>query len=606
MNNIEVAELLRAVAAAYQVRGKSENRFKIIAYQRAADAVEHLSSEVKDLWDEGKLTEVAGIGEGISEHLGEIFKRGRSRHFERIMKELPETMFELIKVQGIGPKTAYRLAREFKMDRKKPIEALLELAKRGRIAKLEGFGKDSEGEIIRSIEEYLVKPEKRLLLPYAEEAAREIMEWMKKDKRVFEVNSLGSLRRKTATVGDIDIAAATSDPKGVIEHFCQFPKAKRVLEKGVRTASMLLPGNIQQVDLMVQSPEAYGALLQHFTGSKHHNIALREYALKKGLSLSEYGIKKLKIHNFKSQINSKIQTKNFKTEEDFYKALGMEWIPPELREDTGEIEAAFRQTQGKQPGLPRLVEVREIKGDLQIHSDFEVETSHDLGESSIEEIVKKADQLGYEYVALTEHNPSKSGHSDKQIREILKRKGEKVEEFNYSLNERRSGSVRKVFNSLEIDILPDGRLPVSELAMESLDFALVSIHSSFRMSRAKMTERVLRGLNFPRVKIFAHPTARKLNEREAIELDWEKIFQFCVEEIKWVEINADPMRLDLPDFLVREAVKKGVKMTLGTDAHHRDAMEKMRYGVDVARRGWAEKKDIINTRDLKELEEMLE
>lgn len=586
MTNLEIAELLRSVAAAYQLKNQEKNRFKIIAYQRAADAVEHASSELKDLWDDKKLDEVPGIGKSIAEHLDELFRTGVSKHFEEVMKGLPQAMFDLMEIPGIGAKRAYRLTTELKI---KSVKDLEKTAKEGKIARLEGFGEDSQAEIIRSIADAKNKgKEKRHLLPYAEEIAREIVDWMKKSQFVERIDPLGSLRRKAATVGDIDLSVATKKPKEVIEHFTKYPNKSRVLEKGTRTASITLPSGVQ-VDVMVETPDAYGALLQHFTGSKHHNIALRNYALKKKLSLSDYGIKKAGAKDYLK----------FKDEESFYKFIDMDFIPPEIREDSGEIEAALKHK------LPKLLELNDIKGDLQIHSDFDIETSHDLGESSMEEIVQKAGELRYEYVAFTEHNPSRSKHSSIQIVNILKKKNDKVEQLNYSLIKRVKKGVKKVFNSLEIDIMPDGRLPVPEEGLATLDFALVSIHGSFNQSKEQMTSRVLKALSQPKVKIFAHPTARKINHREGMELDWEKIFDFCIKNSKWVEINAEPMRLDLPDVLVREAVKRGVKMTLGTDSHHKDSMDNMKYGVSVARRGWAEKSDIVNCLGLSDFEKLI-
>ena len=609
MTNLEIAELLRAVAASYQLKdadkqslAKSEfgkNKFKIVAYQRAADAVEHASSELKDLWDDKKLEEVPGIGKSIAEHLDELFRTGKSRHFEEVMKGLPHQMFDLMKVPGIGAKTAYKISNKFKSKFKKgePLKILEELVTKGEIAKMEGFGEQSQADITKSIEETKGRT-RRLLLPYASSIAESIVEWLKKEPSIKEAVALGSLRRKASTVGDIDIAVATNNPQKVMEHFTKYPKATRVLEKGDTSASIIVPGDIQ-VDLMVQSPDSFGALLQHFTGSKHHNIALREYALKKGLSLSEYGIKELKAKSEK--------LKAFRTEEEFYKYLGLDYIPPELREDSGEIEAALKISkafQGKPVGLPHLVELKDIKADLQIHSDFDIETSHDLGVSSMEEVVSKANQLGYEYIAFTEHNPSRSGHNEKQVVELLKKKREKVEQLNYSIKNKSTkftqSRLMKVFNSLEIDIMPDGLLPVPDAGLELLDFALVSIHGSFKMAREEMTKRVLSALAHPKVKIFAHPTARKLNERESVELNWPEIFEFCKKHDKWLEINSDPMRLDLPDTLVREAVKSGVKLSMGTDAHHKDNMDFMQFGVSVARRGWAKKSDIVNCLSLSE------
>ena len=583
LNNLQIAELLRAVAASYQLKGQDKNRFRITAYQRAADAVEHSTSELKDLWDDGKLKDVPAVGESIASHLDELFRTGKSKHFEEVMQGLPAGMFELMEVPGIGAKTAFKLVTKMGI---KNIRELEKAAKAGKIAKLPGFGDQSQVDILKSIQETKGRT-RRLLLPYAASRANEVIEWLLKDKNVERADPLGSLRRQAATVGDIDIAAASNYAKDVLNHFIAFPKKIRVLEKGEHTASLILPGDVQ-VDLMVQPPKAYGSLLQHFTGSKHHNIALREFALKQGMSLSEYGIK------IKGKLNK------VSSEEDFYKQLGLSWIPPELREDMGEIEAAQKNK------LPLLLEVNDIKGDLQIHSNFDIETSHDLGESSIEELTKVANNLGYEYIALTEHNPSRSKHSDEEIINLLKKKKEVIDKINYSLLSNTFSRIIKVFNSLEIDILPNGERAIPDSAMGFLDFALVSIHSSFSLDREQMTKRVLKGLNHPKVKIFAHPTARKLGEREGIELNWSEIFEYCIKKNKYLEINADPGRLDLPDTLVKEAIGKGVKLTLGTDAHHKDGLKNMIFGVSVARRGWAEKTDIINTLSLKEFEKVIQ
>lgn len=598
MRNLEISELLRAVAASYKLKNQKHNFFKIAAYERAADAVEHATSELKDLWDDGKLEEVPGIGASIAKHLDELFKTGESTHFREIMKGLPPTMFDLMQISGIGAKTGYRLAMDLGL---KSLNDLESAAKAGKIAKLEGFGEESQKDILRSLQEFKGKGAKRNLLPYAYTLAHEVMDWMLKNKNVKRVDPLGSLRRKAATVGDIDISAATDTPVEVLEHFTKYPKAQRVIEKGTISSSIIVPGGVQ-VDLMVQPTDSYGSLLQHFTGSKQHNIRLREYALKKGFSLSEKGIKDLKTGI----------VKKFKTEEDFYKFLGLKNVPPEIREGTEEIEAALQNI------VPKLVELTDIKGDLQMHSSFDIETSHDIGSSSMEALVQKANDLGYEYIAFTEHNPSQKGHNDEQIKELLKAKKEKVDKLNYSLSKlitkgTHSGSthvhqgfegLRKVFNSLEVDILPDGRLPVPESGLETLDFALVSIHSAFRQDRKTATKRVLAALSHPKVKVFAHPTGRKLNDREGVELNWPEIFEFCLKHDKWIEINCDPMRLDLPDTLVHEAVKKGVKLTLGTDSHNSESMNNMLWGVSVARRGWAETKDIINTRSLGEIEKL--
>lgn len=594
MNNVEIAELLNAVASAYKLKDDKKNRFKIMAYERAADAVEHMSSEAKDLYEDGKLEDVAGIGKSIAGYLGEIFTIGKCEHFDDLLKGLPPAMFELTKVSGIGTKSAYRLTNEFgsRIGKKNPLADLKKLAEAGEIEKLEGFGKDSQEAIIKSIDEVSGR-ETRLLISYAEEIANEIINWMKECETVVEVDALGSLRRKASTVGDIDLAVASNNTNETLDHFVNYPKATRVLEKGDRSASIVVPGN-RQVDLMVESEDAYGALLQHFTGSKHHNIALRKFALKKGVSLSDYGAKKLQ--------DKKQELTKFATEKELYNFLGMDYIPPELREGKGEIEAALKING---TSLPNLITLEDIKGDFHMHSSFDVETSHDLGLSTMEEMISIGDSLNYEYMAFTEHNPSKSGHNISQIVDILKRKKEKVDDLNLKLTKNNSG-VKKIFNSLEIDMLKEGGVSVPDEALEILDFALVSIHSSFRLSKDAMTKRIIKSLSHPKIKIFAHPTGRKLNEREGVEIDWDKVFDYALKNKKWIEINSSVSRLDLPDHLVKEAVSLGVKLTLGTDSHHKDHMMGMPYGVFVARRGWAEKKDIINSRSLKDIEIMLE
>ena len=620
MNNVEISDLLKGIAAAYKLQEGKNNRFKIIAYERAADAVQHLSSEAKDLWDDGKLQSVSGIGPSIAQHLGEIFEKGESSHFKIVMADIPASVFELIKVSGIGPKTAFRFAKELNISDKDPINDLKKKAEKGMIAELEGFGEDSEKSILDGIKE-LKGRDTRMLLSYAEQTSQLIIDWMKNDVNIVQIEVLGSLRRKAPTIGDIDIAAATKDTRSTLEHFTKYPKTNRVIEIGEHTASIIIPGNIQ-VDLMVQNPSTFGSLLQHFTGSKHHNIALREHArsLSPSLSLSEYGIREIKdqkskikdqrskIKDQKSKIksqnyNSKLKIYQHQSEEDFYDALGMEWIPPELRENRGEIQAAINGE------LPQLVELSSIKGDLHVHSNFDVETSHDLGASSMDDNIKKAEELGYEYIAFTEHNPSQSGHSDKQIIDILKRKSEAVEKINEEISSGRRSATRtmkRVFNSLEIDILPDGSLPVPDQGLETLDFALVSIHSSFRQNRKKMTSRIINAVEHPKVKIWAHPTGRRLGEREGVEVDWEQVFEVFQQEKKMIEINSDPMRLDLPDILVKDAIEMGIVLTMGTDAHHIDAMDNMKYALNVARRGWAKNSDILNTYSLESVEKMLE
>ena len=479
VTNTELAELLRDVAAAYKIADDQKNKFRIIAYERAADAVEHLSSEAKDLWDEGKLTEVSGIGPAIASHLDELFATGKSKHFDQVLSSLPPAVFALMKIPGVGAKTAYKLSTELGIkNAKTALSALKAAIAKGKVASLEGFGKVREENIRKSIGQ-VKKGEKRLLLPYASQIADDLIDWIKKSKDVVEVYPLGSLRRKASTVGDIDLAVATDRPAELLEHFVNYPKKVRKIEIGPESAAIVVRGNVQG-DAMATPSDRFGALLQHFTGSKHHNIALREHALKMGLSLNEKGISYLKTKKIKK----------VRTEEEFYNTLSMDWMPPELREDAGEVQASLVHR------LPNLVDLADIKGDLQIHSDFDIETSHDLGLSSMLEVVKKADSLGYEYIAFTEHNPAQKGHKDSQIVDLLKRKKEVVDKLNSSLPPNLK-TFKKAFNSLEIDILPNGSLPVPVKGFDYLDFALCSIHSSFNQDKSKMTERVITAFSYP-------------------------------------------------------------------------------------------------------------
>lgn len=598
LTNQEIVELLRNVAAALSI--KDENHFRIIAYEKAADSIEHLTSEVKDIWDEGKLREIPGVGSIIAQHLDELFRTGKIKHFENIFKGLSPAIFKLLQIPGIGPKKAHRLTKEFRIiNPKTAVFELEKAAKTGKIAKLTNFGDKSQAEILSAIESYKkgqIK-ENRMALPYADILASELIEYLQNNPKVKQVDCLGSLRRKVATIGDIDLAVATIEGPEVINYFLKYPKIRKIIDRGDKGATVLLSIG-RQVDLRVQHPNSYGSMLQYFTGSKNHNIHLRELAIKKGLSLSEHGIKKLRnvqSLKFKNQIyNKKLNLYEFSREEDFYRALGLEWIPPEIREDTGEIEAAHRQAQSKQPGLPKLVELSDIKGDLHIHSNYDLKPSHDLGDSSLEELLENAVKFNYQYIGISDHNPSISNHTDQQIIDIIKRRREKFEQLYSSWKNRVKNRVH-LLHMLEIDISPTGKLSLPEQAFDTIDAAIVSIHSSFKMTKDEMTNRIISGLTHPKAKILAHPTGRLIGDREGYEANWEKIFEFVVKNRKAIEINSWPQRLDLPDLLVRQAVKMNVKIVINTDSHQKDQMFNMKYGVDVARRGWTENKDILNT-----------
>jgi DNA polymerase (family 10) len=583
MSNQEIAKLLRNVAAAYTIKDERKFHFQIVAYQNAAETISSLTKELKDYYKEGRLEEIPGIGQTLMSRLQELFEKGKVSHFEWALKGIPQSVFTLLDVPSFGPKKAYRLASEFKL--KKPetvLNDLEKMAKANRIAPLKGFGEKSQADILRVIAEFRVGVGKttRMNLPYAQEVADKIVSYMKTCKAVVRIEPLGSLRRQVATIGDIDLAASSKDPKAVLNHFTAYPYVERIIEKGDVSSSILTSGG-KQIDLLVQPPERFGSLLQHFTGSKNHNVRLRELALKKGLSLSEYGIKYLK--------EKKQPTKPFDTEEKFYGAIGLTWIPPEIRENLGEIELAEKDK------LPKLIKLADVRGDLHLHSNYPIEPSHDLGKNSFEEILKEANRLGYEYVGFSEHNPSQAKHSPEKIYEILKKRDEKIEQLKSDIK-----NVR-IFKLLETDILPNGDLAIDKKSLEILDAAIVSIHSVFNLSKEDMTKRVLAGLSHPKAKVLAHPTGRLLNDRPGYDLDWDKVLEFCKTHNKALEINSWPDRLDLPDSIIRLAVSAGVKMVIDTDSHAVWQMTLMKYGVSLARRGWATKNDILNTLSYNEL-----
>ena len=557
--NKEVATLLRNVSAAHQVKGA--NTFQIRAYDLAAEAIEHASSDVRALWETGELDQIPGIGTNIANYIDELFTKGKVEHFEKTFKDIPSSMFDLLKVPGVGPKTAYKLARA----KVSSIDDLEQKIKAKSLIK-EGFGGKTLANILAGIEQFKKRSD-RILLPVAWSLANEVLDYLKKHKSVLTADPLGSLRRKVATVGDVDISVASKSPAEVIEHFTKFPGTERVVEAGERTATIVMRGGIH-VDIMVQPPEHYGTLLHHFTGSKAHNIHMRSLAREKGYSISEYGIKELKSD----------KTRPCQTEDQVYSLFNMQTPPPELREDAREIEAALKNN------LPELIELKDIKGDLHIHSFWSD------GRDSISEMAKAAEKLGREYIALTDHSYPNL-RFDQRLKEI--------EQFNYSQNSSR------VISGLEVNINADSTLQVPDEILAKHDIIFVSIHTSFRQDREEMTKRILKALENPNVDVFAHPTGRLLLEREGIEADWEKIFRRVAELGKFLEIDGYPNRLDLPDTLVRQAKEFNVRFTVDTDSHQTNHLNLMEYGVSVARRGWLTKDTVINTLPYSKLKDIL-
>ena len=574
-SNSEIAALLRKVWLSYIALG--ENQFKIIAYDRASQAVEQSSADLSDLWEKEDLTKLPGIGKSIASHLDEFFRTGKVKVYNNIFEKLTPAFFEFIKIPGVGPKTALKLSQELGITQ--APNAILRLRKAailGKISSLTGFGQQSEQRILKSLGK-INNNDKRILLAKAINVSDRLLDYLKKLPQVHRADTLGSLRRHQATVGDIDISVASNFPKKVVNYFVSYPKIQEVLEAGTNKARVILKNGFQ-VDLMVENVESYGALLQHFTGSKAHNIALREYSVKRKMSLSEHGIK----------YDNKLES--FNSEEKFYQRLGIQYIPPDLREGEGEISLALQNK------IPELVSQKDLQGDLHIHSNFNIEPSHDLGHSSLAQIYSKAVELGYEYIGLSEHNPSTSKHTEAEIINLINNKKQYIEQFISSDKNREIARVNKLYilNSLEIDILADGSLAIPDKAISILDYAIASIHSSFQLDSGLMTKRVLKALEHPKVKILGHPTGRMLYNRDGYKADWEQIFKYCSQNNKFLEINSWPERLDLPDFLIKKALKFNVKFVINSDSHEVTEMELIKFGVWNARRGWLQKKDIIN------------
>lgn len=582
ISNAKIAKILRNVAASLIIK-KIGNIFQIRAYENAADAIEHSTVEIFDLWQEGKLSEVSNLGEKLRGYLDELFTSGRVKHFDTMQKGIPDVVFDLLDIPGIGPKTSQKIA-------ELGIKDLKDLRKKIKSGELvsKGFSAKIAQNIMLGLH-HLDQRGHRVLLPYAATQADKILNYLKKSPDVLQVHPLGSLRRMVATIGDLDFAVSSKTAKKAVEYFCKMPRVARVIDKGNNKATVVLLSGLQ-VDLLVGEPESYGALLQHFTGSKAHNIKLRTIANRRGYSLSEYGVKRVENGEWKMEDGKIIKTE---TEEEIYKILGMQTPPPEIREDTGEIEAALDYK------LPALVELEAIKGDLHLHSNFNLEPSHAPGVNFIEDIVKKAGQLRYVYVGISDHPPAFTTHSKSEIIELIKKRTKFIQSLRSKMDKLYPSGIKsiRVLNGLEVDILGDGTLSVPDEALAMLDYCIAGIHSRHMGSKEEITKRLIRALENPNVDIISHPTNRLLNERESSEADWEEIFKIVAKRGKILEINGYPNRLDLTDNLVRRAIQFGVKFIISTDSHEVSQMENMRFGVSVARRGWAGKEDIVNTWD---------
>jgi DNA polymerase (family 10) len=557
--NKDFAEIFEEFAQILDL--KNDIRFKIVAYENAAQAINDSSRQVVDIYKEGgikALEKIHGVGGGIASKIEEYIKTGKMKELVALKKDFPEVELEIMKIPGVGPKTARRIYQEFKIKKFSEVEP--KLKKDG----LKIFHPKSLENILDGIR--IMKGfSGRMLLADAKVDVDMLIEYLKKDKSVKNITAVGSFRRDKETVGDIDIVASSSDSAATIEYFTKFPEFKKIVSCGPSKSSAILVSGLS-VDIEILPVEEFGSLLQHFTGSKEHNVALRTFAQLRGMSVSEHGIKILKT--------GKIET--FETEEGVYKQLGLKYIDPDLREDRGEIDAALHDK------LPNLVELSDIKGDLHVHSNYSD------GTATIEQMVQKAQDLGCEYIAIADHTVSLGiarGLDEKKFKERRK-EIEKVQKKFPKI---------KVLDSCEVNIKPDGSVDLPDELMASFDIVTASVHWSLKQNREDMTQRLLTAIKNPNIDIIGHPTGRVINRREGYEADWDQIFRACAENNVALEINAYPNRLDLTDNLVYDARKYGVKFAISTDSHSVEQLNNMCFGLSVARRGWCEKKDILNT-----------
>ncbi len=558
--NVEVAELLGEIGELYEAMG---DPFRSRAFKAAAQRIASLQEDIGELHSRGELTSLPGVGRSIASIIEEYLTRGSCRLLEELREVLPPGVPELMRLEGIGPKTALRLSRELGVT---SIEMLEAAAREGRLRSLRGLGARGEEKILRAIEEYRRREkEKRHLLGGILPLIRMITTHLRGVDAAIEVEAVGSARRMAETVGDIDILVSSERPREVIERFTSMPNISRVISKG-RTKSTVILGRGVQVDLRVVPPESYGAALQHFTGSKAHNVRLRSIARHRGLRLSEHGL-------FERESGRRIAGED---EAELYRLLGLSWIEPELREDRGEIEAAASGS------LPRLVGYGEVRGDLHLH------TTWSDGTGTIMEMAEKARGMGLEYIAICDHSKG-LGIARGLDEERLRRQMGEIERLNEGLE----GFT--ILKGVECNIRRDGSLDLPNEVLRDLDIVVAAVHSGFKMSLEEMTERMIGAIHNDHVSAIAHPTGRIINRRGGNPLDLDRVLEEASELGVMMEINAFPDRLDLNDLDSRRAKEAGATLYIGSDAHTPSQMELLPLGVAVARRGWLEAGDLANT-----------
>lgn len=570
MENKGIADIFTAIADILEIQG--ENPFRIRSYRNAAAIIEDLSQSLESMVKTGmKLEEIPGIGKSIREKIEEIISTGKCHFLEELRVQVPAGLTELLKLEGLGPKKVKLLYDQLGID---SIDRLEKAAQAERLRNLAGMGLKTEEKILKSIEKYRAGMG-RFKLSVGFIYAQALLEYLKEVPGVKRLDPAGSFRRRKETIGDLDILAICGKGCRVMDRFTQYGEVAEIISRGETKSSVRLQCGLQ-MDVRVLEEESYGAALHYFTGSKAHNVAIRERAKNLGLKISEYGV-------FRSQDDKRIGGAQ---EEDIFKAVGLPLIPPELREDRGEIQAA---EQGK---LPKLIDLSDIRGDLQMHT-----TATD-GKNSIAAMAQKAKEMGYAYIAITDHSKAvrvAGGLDEKELARHLK-EIEKVDG--------KTSGIR-LFKGVEVDILPDGSLDLKDDILKECDVVLASVHSRFSMEEKEMTRRIIQALKNPHVNVLAHPTGRLILEREAYKVNLQEVFQAALDYGVVLEINAYPDRLDLRDVDAHMAKEMGAKLVISTDAHSTSQLELMKFGVFTARRGWIEAKDVINTLPLEEMMKIL-
>lgn len=586
VSNQEIADVLRWIAEYLEMESVL---FKPRAYEKAAGAVESLSEDVSEIYEKGGLKaveDIPGVGVSIAEKIEELIKTGKLKYFEDLKKKIPVDLKTLSSIEGLGPKHIKTLYKKLNI---KNIADLEVAAKAGKIRDLEGFGKKSEENILKGIE-FKKQSGNRFILGFVMPELENIIAGLKKLKEVERVDIVGSARRKKEAIGDADILVISENPKPVMDYFVNIPGVSRVFAHGETKSAIRLKNGLE-VDLRVVPKDSYGAAMQYFIGSKDHNVALRQIAVKKGYKLNEYGLfregKRGKVKGKRESGEIKVAGED---EKEIYKKLGMDWIPYEMRENTGEIELAQKYR------LPELVDYDDLIGDLHTHSNWTD------GEKSIEEMALAAMKLGRKYIAITDHTKRLAMTGGLDEKKLIKHMAE-IDKINLKIKIKNLKF--RVLKGSEVDILKNGTLDIGDKVLEKLDVVCASVHSYFNLSKNEQTRRIIRAMENKNVDIISHPTGRIINRRPAYEIDMYQIIKVAKRTGTILEINSFPDRADLKDDYIRKCVEAGVKMAIDSDAHSLAHLEYLQWGISQARRGWATKNDIINCWPLEKMLRML-